>query len=231
MNYGWHSPGSGLSCFADSRGFRGIHHKNTTASCFSLHPFFFIFWPASRQDTALARPLRDFSFSVPISWSGGCGLVLGQPGWHQGQWPGALAAPWLWQGCACEGQGRTRGTPGTLPKCPGDANPVPKPPTIPSWALRIREFAFMHVSIIYLYMLRLPLATFHPLTLHSNPPGRKGSSGVVLGLLCPHRGLRLGGPWCSHPFPVSFPRAPLSSQGEAGQLGKAHFSSLCSTAR
>lgn len=59
---------------------------------FSFIPLLIFFRPASHQDTGLARPLRLFSFSIPISRSGGCRLVLGQPGWHQGPWPGALVA-------------------------------------------------------------------------------------------------------------------------------------------
>lgn len=83
-------------------------------------------------------------------------------------------------------------------------------------------------------MLRLPLAAFHPLTLLSNPAGGKGTARVDFGVAVSPQRARAGGPsppWCFHPSPVSFPRAPLSSQGKAGQLGKAHFSNVCSTAR
>lgn len=73
-------------------------------------------------------------------------------------------------------------------------------------------------------MLRLPLATFHPLTLHLIPPGGKGTARVVWGLVHPHPGACILS-LCPSSGPLSLPRE------KQGSSEKADFSSVCSTAR
>lgn len=74
-------------------------------------------------------------------------------------------------------------------------------------------------------MFRLPLATFHPLTLHSNPPGRKGTTGVVLGLLCPHRDSAWGSilTLLLPSFPRVLPQGPSVFPGKSRAAGKGSF--------
>lgn len=141
--------------------------------------------------------------------------------------------PWLWHRLCLRGQGRTRGCRG----CPAPLAPTPtaqgckscpappEPPCNPLLGSQFREFALIQIQNVFLYVTSPP-GSFSPLDSSLKPSWRKRHcQGGFWGCSGPSP------PWCFHPSPVSFPRAPLSSQGKAGQLGKAHFSNVCSTAR
>lgn len=196
---------------------------------FSFIPLFCFFRPASHQDTGLARPLRLFFFLHPhltVWWlQAGAGAAWVAPGTVARSSRG-----WAW-----EGQGRTRGCrgcPGTHSNCPGVQilSRCPRaPPAIPCWGLRFREFALIHIYNIFLYVTSPP-GNFSALNSSFKPSWKKrhlrGGVGVAVSLQRARAGAP-STPWRFHPFP----RAPLSSQGKAGQLRKAPFPNIRGTAR
>lgn len=144
MNYGWHSSCSGSSCFADSRGFRRIHHKNTTASCFFLHPFVLLgFFQASIPSGHGAGQAFEAFFLSP---SPSHGLVAA--GWCWGSLGGTRdrGQELSWLGLGGSGQDtRLQGLSWHPQQLPRGANPISlsqSPPCNPLLGSQVQGVCF-----------------------------------------------------------------------------------------